>query len=267
QTAPALRLLCTGLSEAQMTRLQRAAAQAQERLGTAATVCRDASQLGTSEGAYTHLVAATTGRDRRAARTFKYMAGLAAGAWAVTAAWLLDSVKAGRLLPEADYAVAGDRAQPQFALAGPRRAGELLRGHAVLLWGDEAGWDAGAAHSCADLRALVAAVGATVVDELPPARDSLDDGALPPPDAPQDRDRPSVTCTDKELAALPPKYRRLFELPVRDGDTIVLVSSCDLAGARSAVALGAIAAATGGAAPCRTKTWLFDCISANMVVK
>ncbi|KAJ2712092.1 hypothetical protein H4R19_002935 [Coemansia spiralis] len=261
-----LRLLCTGLSEAQMARVQRAAKQAQQLVSSVA-VHRNADMLGEG-GGYTHLVVAT-GKDGRAARTFKYLAGLATGAWVVTAGWLLDSVKAGRLLPEADYAATGDSAMPQFSLSGPRQPGELLQRHAVHLWGDAATWDAGSAHSYGDLRNLLTAVGAAIMDTLP-THDGSDEDAQPSPSQ-----EPSAAAGPRhaaarpekdELAALPPKYRRLFELPVREGETVVLVSGSDLAGARSSVALGAIVGATGGTVPCRTKTWLFDCISANRIV-
>ncbi|KAJ2157628.1 hypothetical protein GGF46_004373 [Coemansia sp. RSA 552] len=260
-------LLTTGLTTAQMSRLKRAAGQAPRVLGVSAAVCTTAEMLGRI--AYTHLVTAT-GKGGRAARTFKYVAGVASGAWAVTVDWLVASVKAGRLLPEADYAVVGDTAMPQCSLSGPRSAGELLRGHAFHLWGGKRHWDAGTAHSYTDLLSLICLLGAKIDDELPEpaaaASDTADEDGEDQPGPPSLGDRCSVQHADKEIARLPPQYRRLFELPVGRDVTTVLVDSSDLQGARSSVTLGAVVARTGGVLACRTKTWLLDCISSNTIL-
>ncbi|KAJ1728626.1 hypothetical protein LPJ61_003935 [Coemansia biformis] len=273
---PELRLLCTGLSEAQMTRVQRAAKQAQQHFASSVAVHRNAELLGNNAsggGGYTHVVAAT-GKDGRATRTFKYLAGLVSGAWVVTADWLLESVKAHKRLPEADFAVAGDSAMPQSTLVGPRPVGTLLRNYMVHLWGDDACWDAGSAHSPADMRALVVATGASVVEELASPGSSEDEDGGDSQPALTSKSRESVGAgvrhpgsrVEKEVAGLPAKYRRLFDLPAHEGQPIILVSGSDLSGARSSVALGAIISATGGTTPCRTKTWLFDCISAGQIL-
>ncbi|KAJ1930389.1 BRCA1-associated RING domain protein 1 [Tieghemiomyces parasiticus] len=57
----------------------------------------------------THVVTSCA-HDRRCPRTLKYMYGVLAGSAVVDYRWVLGSVKAGRRLPEADYAVVGDTA-------------------------------------------------------------------------------------------------------------------------------------------------------------
>ncbi|KAJ2303737.1 hypothetical protein IWW55_002773 [Coemansia sp. RSA 2706] len=254
-----LHILTTGLSDPQTARLRRAAKQ----LPVPAAIHTTADRLGAAAAGqppvFTHVVAAA--KDARATRTFKYLAGVVAGAHVVSADWLLASAKRGELLPEPQFAIAGDSALPGCALAGCRRVGELLGRHRVHLWDAKHAWDAGAAHSRDDLVRLVRAAGAELVDELP------EPAALEPEPRAEAKRGPGLRASmEREVARMPAKYRPMFELPVRQGQIIVLVDSAALKGARSSVVLGAVAAATGGRLPCRTKSWLFDCISANQLL-
>ncbi|KAJ2002363.1 hypothetical protein H4R26_003650, partial [Coemansia thaxteri] len=128
-----------------------------------------------------------------------------------------------------------------------------------------------AAHSHAELLDLIRATGAEVVEEASKA--CLDGG---PEDEPGDGEEATDasasgmrTNGDKAIGALPAKYRQLFEIPVRKGRTILLVDSDKLAGPRSSMTakLDAAIEQTGGACACRTKSWLFDCISANSILR
>ncbi|KAJ2800701.1 hypothetical protein H4R20_003960 [Coemansia guatemalensis] len=273
----ALRLLTTGLSDAQLGRLRRAAKQLQQqKLAITVDIHSSTELLGipAQEGGYTHLIAAV-GKDGRASRTFKYLAALTSGAWLVTVDWLLESAKAHKPLPEAEFSVIGDCALPQYTLSGPRPIHALLCKHQLHLW-PSSGWDS-SAHSQADLQRLIRATGAKLVDALP-APESLDAAEKDAATTSSRREslgssggRHSTSNGDgssmeREIKVVPTKYRWLFELPVREDVPVVLVDTSSLKGARSNVALGNIVSATGGTIPCRTKSWLFDCISANAIL-
>ncbi|KAJ2611492.1 hypothetical protein H4S08_003137 [Coemansia sp. RSA 1365] len=268
-TGVALRLLTTGLSDAQLGRLRRAAKQMMEQqLATTIGIHNNTELLGlpAQKGGYTHLVAAVS-KDGRASRTFKYLAALTSGAWLVTVDWPLESVKAQKLLPEADFAVKGDCALPNYSVTGLRSIHELLCKYQIHLW-PSSGWDS-SAHTQAELERLIHATGAKVIDALP-ASESLGSAENDAPlhdnlgfSGARKSTGNGVGSMERELKGVPAKYRWLFELPVREDVPVVLVDSSSLKGARSNIALGAIVSATGGGIPCRTKSWLFDCISAN----
>ncbi|PIA15590.1 hypothetical protein COEREDRAFT_81918 [Coemansia reversa NRRL 1564] len=273
-TGAELRLLTTGLSDAQLGRLRRAAKQMMEQQIAATVDIHNSTELlgiPAQKGGYTHLIAAV-GKDGRASRTFKYLAALASGAWLVTVDWLLESVKAQNLLPEAEFAVKGDCALPNYSLSGPRSIHELLCKYQIHLW-PSSGWDS-SAHSQAELQRLIHATGAKVIDALPASENlSTAENYVPTSILPHDNSGVSGArkttnngvggSMEREIKAVPAKYRWLFELPVREDVPVVLVDTSSLKGARSNIALGAIVSTTGGTIPCRTKSWLFDCISAN----
>ncbi|KAJ2083714.1 BRCA1-associated RING domain protein 1 [Coemansia sp. RSA 988] len=273
----ALRLLTTGLSDAQLGRLRRATKQIkQQQLASTIDIHNNTELLGipSKEGGYTHLIAAV-GKDGRASRTFKYLTALTSGAWLVTVDWLLESAKACKLLPEANFAVMGDCALPQYSLAGPRPVNELLCKYQIHLW-PSSGWDS-SAHSQADLQRLIRSTGAEIIDALPVFEDTntaienaatsdLRGEALDSSGARHSTGSSAGRNIDREIKTVPTKYRWLFELPVCESSPVVLVDTSSLKGARSNIALGNIVSTTGGTIPCRTKSWLFDCISANIIL-
>ncbi|KAJ2448025.1 hypothetical protein GGF42_005258 [Coemansia sp. RSA 2424] len=279
---PHLCLLTTGLSEAQTARLRRAAKQAHS-LGIAASISissssgellHNAAQLAAKDSpppqlpTFTHLVTSAN-KGGRTARTFKYLVGLVSGAWVVKMEWLLESVKAKRLVAESDYAITGDTAMPHCSLSGPRPLGQLLDGYSVHLWRDGEREDASSAHTCDELLDLIRAAGAKIVDKCPKySVVSSDDEVVDSDEASSAVGLGIRTSGDKAISALPEKYRRLFEIPVHTGKTIILVDSSDkLAAPRSSSSvLDAIIEKTGGTCACRSKSWLFDCISANLVL-
>ncbi|KAJ2345030.1 hypothetical protein GGF43_005318 [Coemansia sp. RSA 2618] len=280
ESADALRVLTTGLTDAQTSRLQRAAKQLSAKTSTPIAIHTSTSKLlndttTTDPQLFTHVVtpARKTSTGPRCMRTFKYLVGLVAGARIVTPDWLLESAKRGSLLGESAYAVAGDTAVPNHTISGPRRIGALLAGYVFYVWGD--GKDLGPAHAQSDLVLLMRVAGARVVDELPEPSDELpepsdeisqpDDGNVSDGEAGSGVRR-ATGGMDKELAGVPTKYRRPFEKPVAKDETIVLVDGAGLKGTRCSVTMGAVIAATNGKLPCRTKAWLFDCISSDQII-
>ncbi|KAJ2520891.1 hypothetical protein H4217_001741 [Coemansia sp. RSA 1939] len=239
----------------------------------------------------THLVAPVD-KQRRAARTFKYVAGLVCGARAVAPEWLVECARARKLLPETGFLIHGDTAMPECALADeglppPRSVGELLSGYQVHLWNSSRNPLSNNTHTLEDLRALVTVAGAEVVDELvaPVGADEIssqsydreeepgsDDGRRMVK-SPRLRNKSTGARTpDRNMAAdlirsLPRKYRRMFELPVtKDKPLFVLVDLDDLYPANQFLSLQSIAQITKATVPCRTTPWLFDCISANKII-
>ncbi|KAI8325204.1 hypothetical protein GQ54DRAFT_17428 [Martensiomyces pterosporus] len=267
-----LSLLTTGLTDAQTTKLKRAAKRAATQLSWAVTVHSEpgllrnavlsAKHAKKSGNTYTHLVTVTS-KDNRTPRTFKYLAGLVSGAWVVKMEWVLESIKAHRLLPEADFAVDGDTALAGYRLDGPRAIGELFEGHSVYVWGD---LDIGAAYSSTDAMNLIRATGAVAEAHhpLPPEPDG--ETAATPNSKGTRRQKRAQRAMDKAVSALPDNHRHLFEIPVCIGKTTILVDTSTLSGAKLGDALDEITEATGGTYPCRTKAWFFDCISANEIL-
>ncbi|KAJ2741801.1 hypothetical protein GGI20_004932 [Coemansia sp. BCRC 34301] len=264
--SPRLCLLATGLTEAQTTRLRRAAKQAQalgivasiEIVGSPAELLHNAAQLVTKDSLWpastlTHLVTSAN-KGGRTTRTFKYLVGLVSGAWVVKMEWLLESVKAKRLVAESDYAIAGDTAMPHCFLSGPRPLGQLLSGYSVHVWDSSEKAVASSAHTRDELLDLIRAAGAEIVDKCP-EYSAGDDGNVSNSGVAGLGVRKSG---DKAISSLPDKYRRLFEIPVHKHKTIIVVDSSDK--------LNAIVEQTGGTYAWRNKSWLFDCISANMVL-
>ncbi|KAJ2847489.1 hypothetical protein GGI22_005960 [Coemansia erecta] len=276
----------TRLTAAQLKRIQGAAtamsALVIDGRKCTATVYSDTSLLrralvlqrqnGFTARCCTHLVAPVD-KHGRTARTFKYLVGLACGAHAVVPEWLTNCVKAQRLVPESDYSIKGDTAMPNHSISErPHGVGQLLKGFRVHLWGGDAKWGGpSSAHTAGELKALVAILGAQVVDELEEAGGSTSDSDGTDTSDDEGGDRVVSPRLRRRSAAadlvaiLPKKYRRLFELPIGKDATIVLVDPDDLYAANRP-ALRSIARATGGAIPCRAKSWLFDCISANTLL-
>ncbi|KAJ2237950.1 hypothetical protein GGH97_005427 [Coemansia sp. RSA 475] len=244
-----LHVLTTGLTDAQTTRLRRAAKQVST-TGTTISIHTSATK---STHSYTHVVT-PVGKDMRASRTFKYLVGLACGARVVTPDWLLECAKRNTVVSESPYAVKGDSATPTHTLER-RNAGELFTGRSFYLWGEPSCWDAGSAHSRDDLVFLLQAAGARVVDELPEIEDDAQDTESSEP-------LRAAKCMDKDLVKVPQKYRAQFALPISD-NPIVLVDTNSLKSARCSTTMSAITATT---LPCRTKSWLFDCISTNQIL-
>ncbi|KAJ2062740.1 hypothetical protein GGI17_002247 [Coemansia sp. S146] len=268
-SAPNLCLLVTGLSEAQTTRLRRACKQAQS-LGIAASISlinspaellHDAAQVEQKDTkpTFTHVVTSPNKGDRTA-RTFKYLVGLVSGAWVVRLEWLLESVKAKQLLAETEYTIAGDTAMPHSTLFGPRPVGQLFDGYSVYVWGGGEK-DKAAAHTQDELLDLIRVAGAEIRAECP-AMSADEEGS----DNDETGGAASVgsrTHGDKAVSALPAKYRSLFDIPVRKDKTIILL---DLSDRQCTSFLDTVMEQTGGTLACRSKSWLFDCISANTIL-
>ncbi|KAJ2407812.1 hypothetical protein J3F80_002553 [Coemansia sp. RSA 2526] len=235
-----LHVLTTGLTDAQTTRLRRAAKQVST-TGTTISIHTSATK---STHSYTHVVT-PVGKDMRASRTFKYLVGLACGARVVTPDWLFECAKRNTVVSESPYAVKGDSATPTHTLER-RNAGELFTGCSFYLWGEPSCWDAGSAHSRDDLVFLLQA--AEIEDD---AQDTESSEPLR-----------AAKCMDKDLVKVPQKYRAQFALPISD-NPIVLVDTNSLKSARCSTTMSAITATT---LPCRTKSWLFDCISTNQIL-
>ncbi|KAJ2880486.1 hypothetical protein H4R27_004693 [Coemansia aciculifera] len=265
-SAPNLCLLVTGLSEAQTTRLRRACKQAQS-LGIAsislinspAELLHDAAHQKDTKPTFTHVVTSPN-KGGRTARTFKYLVGLVSGAWVVRLEWLLESVKAKQLLAETEYTIAGDTAMPHSTLFGPRPVGQLFDGYSVYVWsGGEK--DKAAAHTQDELLDLIRIAGAEIRADCP-AMSTDEEGS--------DNDETggaagvgSRTHGDQAVSALPVKYRSLFDIPVRKDKTIILL---DLSDKQCTSFLDTVMDQTSGTLACRSKSWLFDCISANTVL-
>ncbi|KAJ2665599.1 hypothetical protein IWW48_000050 [Coemansia sp. RSA 1200] len=241
----------------------------------------------------THLVAPVD-KQRRAARTFKYMAGLVCGARAVAPEWLVECAKARKLLPESGFLIHGDTAMPECTLVDegllpPRSVGELLSGYQIHLWNSSRNPLSNSTHTLEDLRALITVAGAEVVDELvAPAgadetndqsdieeeeEDPSSDGGRCMVKSPRLRNKSTNARTaDRNMTAdlirsLSRKYRRMFELPVTKNKSLfVLVELDDLYPANQFLSLQSIAQITKATVPCRTMSWLFDCISANKII-
>jgi hypothetical protein len=150
-------LVLTGLSEDQRATLQEnLGALVKLNSGLPVEVERDFSQART-----THIVCAC-GRRARCPRTLKYLLGVASKAWIVSFEWILESLSAGKLLPEADFMVIGDEAVQMDTFACERSRGDsgrLLEGKEVLF----AGPFNAAGPSKADLALLVKTAGGKVV--------------------------------------------------------------------------------------------------------
>ncbi|KAJ2400416.1 hypothetical protein GGI23_002046 [Coemansia sp. RSA 2559] len=288
---PQIVIQTTGLTAAQLKRIQSAATAMSALMidgrKCTVTVYSDTSLLrralvlqrqnGFTARCCTHLVAPAD-KHGRTARTFKYLVGLACGAHAVVPEWLTNCVKAQRLVPESDYSIKGDTAMPNHSISErPHGVGQLLKGFRVHLWGGDAKWGGpSSAHTAGELKALIAILGAHVVDELEEAGGSTSDSDGADTSADEGGDRvvsprlrrrsaAAASAAADLVAILPKKYRRLFERPIGKDATIVLVDPDDLYAANRP-ALRSIARATGGAVPCRAKSWLFDCISANKLL-
>ncbi|KAJ2731958.1 hypothetical protein IW152_004171 [Coemansia sp. BCRC 34962] len=268
-SAPHLRLLVTGLTEAQTTRLRRACKQAQS-LGIAsisivsspAELLRNAAQ-GVRKGvppAFTHVVTSPN-KDGRTARTFKYLVGLVSGAWVVKLEWLLECVKAKRMLAESEFAIVGDTAMPHITLWGPRPVGHLLDGYSVHVWSSDEK-DKAAAHTLDELLDLIRVAGAKIKDECPTK--AAEDESIDSDEANETAGLGNRAHGDKSANSLPAKYQGLFEVPIRKSKTIILVDK--LSGARTTSFLDKVMEQTGSTFACRSKSWLFDCISANEVL-
>ncbi|KAJ2497380.1 hypothetical protein GGH96_005144 [Coemansia sp. RSA 1972] len=245
-----LHVLTTKLTDAQTTRLRRAAKQ----VSTTGSTISIHTSVNHSVHLYTHVVT-PAGKDMRASRTFKYLVGLACGAHIVTPDWLFECAKRKQLVDESAYAVKGDSATPTHTLQR-RNAGELFNGRLFYLWGDANCWDAGKAHSRDDLVFLLQTAGARVVDELPAIEGDAQDTES------DSEPLRAAKCMVKDLAKVPQKYRAQFALPLCN-KPIVLVDTNSLKGTRCSSTMSAIAATS---LPCRTKSWLFDCISTNQTL-
>ncbi|KAJ1965626.1 hypothetical protein GGI12_000622 [Dipsacomyces acuminosporus] len=274
-----LQLLTTGLTEAQATRLRRAVKRAGTQLSWSVNVHSDpgflrnaaqyAKNTGKNEGStYSHLVT-VPGKDNRTARTFKYLAGLVSGAWVVSMDWILESIKARRLLPETDFTIDGDTALSQYTLTGPRQIGHLFNGYAIYVRGK---LEVGSAYTSADVVNLIRATGALVVPRLEAEDDENSSpktkSATRQQKQPRQQQWPGKKKrgADKKLSNLRDAHRRLFEIPVSTETTVVLIDIDSLSAEKAKEELDEIVEVTGGACPCRTKTWFFDCISANEVL-
>ncbi|KAJ1818884.1 hypothetical protein LPJ56_003758, partial [Coemansia sp. RSA 2599] len=232
---------------------------AQEHLGVSVELhAQIAEETARELQHYTHVVAAV-GRDGRASRTFKYLAGIASGAAVVRPEWLVDSVRRDCVLPESSYQVAGDSAMPMCSLVSPVVRGALFAGYTVYVWGGR--WDAGSAHTHGQLLSLIRTLGATVAKRAP--RIAALDG---PDDEPGARDVRS--SAGKIAASVPVKYCGMFEESVQRHRAVILVDQDAIRSTTGTVhaLLDSIVRQTQGRCPCRTKSWLFDCISANDVL-
>ena len=151
-------LLLTGLSEDQRVLLQENIAMLTRlNCGLSFEIERDYSSK------ITHIVCACAPKGR-CPRTLKYLLGIAGKAWIVSFSWVLDSLAAGRLLPEADYVVVGDEAVQSDTNAcerSRRDAGRLFDGCEFVLSG---GFSA-PGPSKTDLTSLVRAAGGKVVSK------------------------------------------------------------------------------------------------------
>ncbi|KAJ1855982.1 hypothetical protein GGH12_003033 [Coemansia sp. RSA 1822] len=248
-----LHILTTGLTDAQTARLRRAAKQ----VSTTGTAISIHTSVNHSIHSYTHVVT-PAGKDMRVSRTFKYLVGLACGARIVTPDWLFECAKRNSLVSESPYAVKGDSATPTHMLQH-RNAGELFATRSFYLWGEPSCWDAGSAHSRDDLVFLLRMAGARVVDELPEIEEDEQDT-----ESDSELTCAVSKCMGKDLVKVPQKYRAQFALPISD-KPIVLVDASSLKGARCSTTMSAITTATANL-PCRTKSWLFDCISTNQIL-
>ncbi|KAJ2017597.1 hypothetical protein IWW57_005341, partial [Coemansia sp. S610] len=247
-SAPHLCFLVTGLTEAQTTRLRRACKQAQS-LGIAsisiisspAELLHNAAQ-GAQKGAppmFTHVVTSPN-KDDRTTRTFKYLVGLVSGAWVVKLEWLLESVKAKRMLAESEFAVIGDTAMPHITLSGPRPVGQLLAGYSVHVWssGEK---DKSAAHTHDELLDLIRVAGAEIKNECP--TQVTEDENIGNDETDGSAGLRGRAHGDKSASSLPAKYRGLFEVPVHKSKTIILVDK--LSGARTTSFLDKVMEQTG----------------------
>ncbi|KAJ2555203.1 hypothetical protein EV175_002331 [Coemansia sp. RSA 1933] len=286
----------TGLTEEQLKRMHSAAdVISGQTFGSCmykVTVYSDTGLLDKALGTpmipalCTHLVVPVD-RNGRATRTFKYLVGLACGAThVVTPEWLSACAEASCILPESEFHVIGDSATPNRTLKErPSPSIRPLSGIQLYLWdsGGETVWTKPGMHSIEQLKALATVAGAQVVNELDHTElsdtsnasddSSEDDGGSQMTSPRLRRRRRSASAasgrTDRDIVGmLPPKYRTMFELPVGNGATVILVDMDDLCAANHRSTLRAIARAKAGgtACPCRTKSWLFDCISANTIL-
>ncbi|XP_071836546.1 uncharacterized protein [Apostichopus japonicus] len=85
---------------------------------------------------YTAMIESTTthviliAEKGKCPRTMKYITGIAAGLWIVSYSWVQSSLKAGRLLAEADFEIIGDSLGVHY---GPMRARSRREGKASLI--------------------------------------------------------------------------------------------------------------------------------------
>ncbi|KAJ1644930.1 hypothetical protein LPJ64_003447 [Coemansia asiatica] len=251
-------ILATGLSNSQTARLQKAVSQAPIKLGISVDLHMVIPDTTRQLPDYTHLVA-SVGKDGRASRTFKYLAGIASGAMVVRPEWLLDSIRKGCILDESLYAVAGDSAMPTCMLSSPVVRGALLSGFTVFVW--DGRWDAGSAHTHGQLLSLIRTLGATVAKKVPRVIETSDG-----PDEQGEEVRDVRSNAGKVAAGVPAQYRGMFEMSVSRYRAVILVDHDAIRGAGAHAVLENIVQRTQALCPCRTKSWLFDCISANEVL-
>ncbi|KAJ1889767.1 hypothetical protein LPJ66_007858 [Kickxella alabastrina] len=257
-------VLTTGLTDAQLKKVHRAASQA----ATSATKGLPQFTVHTDlqpSTQYTHLLT-SVGRDGRTTRTFKYLYALAGGAHVLRFDWLVDSVRKSQVLSEIKYAVTGDTAMKTCYLDGGLRRvpGRLFVGYRVFVWPGR--WDAGSAHSQGDLLRLIQVVGADVIEGKPPG-DMLaelsvgvaGDGGGSGSDVRSSTGKFAATVVSAQ-------FRDMFELSVKCRRVVILVDAEDIKGAGGHGVLEEISELTGGLYACRTKSWLFDCISANEIL-
>ncbi|XP_071842532.1 uncharacterized protein [Apostichopus japonicus] len=110
---------------------------------------------------YTAMIESTTthviliAEKGKCPRTMKYITGIAAGLWIVSYSWVQSSLKAGRLLAEADFEIIGDSLGVHYGpmRARTRREGKpLLSKYSISLLGESSSGPEGDLHeSCSFL--------------------------------------------------------------------------------------------------------------------
>ncbi|KAJ2382332.1 hypothetical protein GGI05_005688 [Coemansia sp. RSA 2603] len=248
-----LSLITTGLTDAQLKRLRKSAVQLSECLSVTIAVHTEVSCSKHKLPIYTHLVT-SVGKDGRTARTYKYLAGIASGAKAVKVEWMFESAKKGTLLPVDRYLITGDTAMRGCSLAPNIERGKLLAGYNICVWKGK--WDAGSAHTHEELLSLICTLGAKLIDKVPKDEIPVSDNASL-------EIGPSAA---KFAATVPVMYRDMFTKPTHNIKTVILVDPDTIKGTKGHSVLDDITHQTAGAYPCRTKSWLFDCVSANKVL-
>ncbi|KAJ1719918.1 hypothetical protein LPJ53_005388 [Coemansia erecta] len=196
----------------------------------------------------------SVGKDGRTARTYKYLAGIASGAQAVKVEWLFDSAKRGTLVPVDGYLITGDTAMRGCSLVSKMERGKLLAGYNVCVWKGK--WDAGSAHTHEELLSLICTLGAKLIDKVSKVDITASDDAVVD----------IGSSAAKFAATVPVTYRDMFTKPTHSTRAIILVDPDTIKGTKGHSVLDDITRQTAGAYPCRTKSWLFDCISANKVI-
>ncbi|KAJ1946037.1 hypothetical protein GGF37_001388 [Kickxella alabastrina] len=261
-------VLTTGLTDAQLKKVHRAASQAATLTAKGLPQFTVHTDLQPSTQ-YTHLLT-LVGRDGRTTRTFKYLYALASGAHVLRFDWLVDSVRKSQVLSEIKYAVTGDTVMKTCYLDGGLRRvpGKLFAGYMVFVWPGR--WDAGSAHSQGDLLRLIQVVGADVIEGKPPGDmlAALSVGVAGNGGGSGSGSVSDVRSSTGKFAAtvVPAQFRNMFELSVKRRRMVILVDAEDIKGAGGHGVLEEISELTEGLYACRTKSWLFDCISANEIL-